>query len=54
MSNEIAHINKDELLLEVNDLKKYYPHSERFTAPQHRNGSRPLMGSTCLSKRVKR
>jgi ABC-type glutathione transport system ATPase component len=25
MSNDLAHINKDELLLEVNNLKKYYP-----------------------------
>jgi len=25
MSNEIAHINKDELILEVNNLQKYYP-----------------------------
>jgi peptide/nickel transport system ATP-binding protein len=25
MSNDLAHINRDELLLEVNDLKKWYP-----------------------------
>jgi oligopeptide transport system ATP-binding protein len=25
MSNDLAHINRDELLLEVKDLKKWYP-----------------------------